>query len=204
MSHADTISVLAGGWSVKGLDLTRLPGMVIGVIDAGVRAPRVEAVVTMDRLWLEWRWPDLCRTETPTWARPACLTHIPDRPAWLTVFECDWQSTQMSEESGRLNGTNSGLCALNLAFQLRPRRVVLFGFDMGRSPSGESYWYPNYPWRPTGGTTNGRYAIWARQFEPAARAFKDAGIEVLNASPVSRIPAFRKVAPADVLEKAAA
>jgi hypothetical protein len=202
-AQIDTISVLAGGWSVKGLDLTRLPGMVIGVNDAGVRAPRVDAVVTMDRLWLEWRWPDLCRTQTPTWARPAALKHIHDRPPWLTVFECDWQSAEMSDEPGRLNGTNSGGCALNRAYQLRPRRVVLFGFDMGRSPQGESYWYPNYPWKPTGGAGS-KYAQWSRQFEPAAKAFRAAGIEVLNASPVSRIPAFRKVAPGDVLEKVAA
>ena len=46
---------------------------------------------------------------------------------------------------------------------------------------------------------DGRYADWARQFEPAARAFATAGIEVLNASPASKIPAFPKVKPQKVL-----
>lgn len=199
MSRLETVSVLAGGWSVRGLDLARLPGCVIAVNDAGVLAPRVDSVVTMDRLWLEWRWNDLNRLQRTTWARPACLLNLPGRPPWLKVFACDWQSTEMSATPDTLNGTNSGLCALNLAYQLRPARVVLFGFDMGRSAKGEAYWYAPYPWRPNGGTSNQRYGEWAAQFGPAARAFKARGIEVLNASPTSRIPAFPKVDPNKVL-----
>lgn len=193
------VSVLAGGWSVRGLDLARLPGIVIAVNDAGVRAPRVDHIVSMDRLWTEHRWAELGRLRRPTWLRRACLPNIPDRPDWLRRYECDWQSTTLSTDAGVLNGTNSGLVALNLAFQMLPSRVVLFGFDMGRSPKGEPYWYPPYPWRPNGGTSNGRYAEWARQFDPAALAFKGAGVEVLNASPASRIPAFPKVQPEKVL-----
>lgn len=194
-----TISVLAGGWSVRGLDLARLPGLVIAVNDAGVRAPRVDHIVSMDRLWTEHRWPELGRLQRPTWLRRACLPNIAERPAWLRHYECDWQSTTLSPTLGVLNGTNSGLVALNLAYQMAAERVVLFGFDMGRSPKGEPYWYPPYPWRPTGGTSNGRYAEWAQQFAPAAQAFQAAGVEVLNASPASRIPAFPKVKPEKVL-----
>lgn len=199
MSAPKTVSVLAGGWSVRGLDLARLPGHVVAVNDAGVRAPKVDEIVSMDRLWTEYRWPDLCRLAKPTFLRAACLPNILDRPAWLTIYLCDWQSTALSGAQTMLNGTNSGLVALNRAFQLKPERVVLFGFDMGRSPKGQPYWYPTYPWRPKGGTSDGKYAEWAKQFEPAAQAFRKAGIEVLNASPASRIPAFPKVQPEKVL-----
>ncbi len=196
----DVVSVLAGGWSVSGLDLSRLPGFVIAANDSGVRAPKVDAVVTMDRLWMEYRWPRLCELGRPTWARPAALKNITSRPNWLKVFDCDWQSAEFSDDPAILNGTNSGGCALNLAYQLRPKRVVLFGFDMGRSPkTGRAYWHDDYPWRPGGGTSPGKYAEWARQFGPAARAFAAAGIEVLNASPASRIAAFPKVDAQSVL-----
>lgn len=191
--------MLAGGWSVRGLDLARLPGRVIAVNDAGVRAPRVDAIVSMDRLWTEYRWSELRRLRVPTWLRQACLLNLAELPDWLRMYRCDHTATELSDAPGALNGTNSGLVALNLAYQQRPRRVVLFGFDMGRSPRGEPYWYPPYPWRPGGGTSNGKYAEWAAQFAPAARAFAAAGVEVLNASPASRIPAFAKVDPAAVL-----
>lgn len=199
MSRPDTVSVLASGWSAKGLDLTRLPGLVIGVNSAAIFAPRVDEIVTMDRLWAEHYWPDLCRLGKPTWMRGACLHNIPERPAWLQLYMCDWQSNIMSGSAQFMNGTNSGMVALNRAFKLQPKRVVLFGFDMGRSPKGEPYWHPPHPWRPTGGTSNGKYAEWARQFDEAAKQFAKLGIEVLNASPVSKIPAFAKVKPEKVL-----
>lgn len=196
-----TFSVLAGGWSVRGLDLARLPGTVIAVNDAGMRAPRVDHIVSMDRLWAEHRWADLERLARPTWMRAACLPNIAARPDWLNIYDCDWTATTLSAASGLLNGTNSGLVALNLAYQLAAKggRVILFGFDMGRSPKGEPYWYPTYPWRPSGGTSEGKYSEWAGQFAPAAQAFKAKGVEVLNASPASRIPAFPKIQPEKVL-----
>lgn len=198
-----TVSVLAGGWSVRGIkkELHRLPGHVIAVNEAGVLAPKVDEIVSMDRLWTEARWDNLCQIQRPTWLRNACLHNIPDRPAWLNVYMCDWQSNHLAATKGILNGTNSGLVALNRAYQVAQPgdRVILFGFDMGRSPKGDPYWYPTYPWRPKGGTSEGQYSQWAAQFEPAAKAFEHRGIEVLNASPASRIPAFAKVDPEKVL-----
>jgi len=199
MSRPEVVSVLASGWSVKGLDLSRLPGLVIAVNSAGVHAPRVDEIVTMDRLWAEHYWADLCRLGKPTWMRSACLKNLPDRPAWLHLYMCDWQSNVMAGALDFMNGTNSGMVALNRAYKLEPKRVILFGFDMGRSPKGAPYWHPPHPWRPTGGTSNGKYAEWASQFDAAAKQFAKAGIEVLNASPASRIPAFTKVDPQKVL-----
>jgi hypothetical protein len=195
MSRPETISVLAGGWSVAEVakELHRLPGYVIAVNDSGVLAPNVDEVVSMDRLWTEYRWADLCRLRRPTWLRTACLPNIAERPLWLHIYGCDWQTNHFSATKGCLNGTNSGLVALNRARQLEPKRVILFGFDMGRSASGATYWHKPYPWNPKGATTDGKYRAWAAQFAPAAENFKAAGIEVLNASPKSRIPTFKKV-----------
>jgi hypothetical protein len=42
----------------------------------------------------------------------------------------------MSDEPDTLNGTNSGGVALNLAYSLKPRQLLLFGFDYRRGPKG--------------------------------------------------------------------
>lgn len=202
MSRPETVSVVAGGWSLLPLKdrLHRIPGYVIGVNDSGVRLPNVDEIVSMDRLWTEYRWPDLRRLRLPTFLRAACLPNIAERPPWLNVYACDWQSTTPSGMKGHLNGTNSGLVALNRARVLEPGRVILWGFDMGRCPkTGRAYWHDPYPWNPGGATSNGKYAEWARQFGAYAKSFAEAGIEVLNASPRSRIPAFPKVSPEKVL-----
>lgn len=208
----DTISVLAGGWSAAGINRANLPGVVIGVNDSMIHAP-CDIGVSMDRLWTEHRWQSL-KTATlveriggrdlrEVWirARP-CLMNIAkdDRPDWLREFACDWTTAVFSETPGTLNGTNSGVCALNLAWQMQPRRVLMFGFDMNRNPkTGRAYWFPDYEWaKPGGGTSNGRYATWAREFGDIARAFRRRRIEVLNCSTTSAITVFPKMDPAKV------
>lgn len=196
----DTISILGGGWSAAGLDFERAPGFRIGVNDAAILAP-CEALVSMDRLWTENRWEDLLRAPLDEiHLRRSAVQNIEPLPAFVRVFENDHTSVDFAETRGTLNGTNSGACALNLAYQRRPRRVILFGFDMNRSPDGRAYWFPDYPWaKPGGSTTAGKYRAWAAEFEVMAAAFRAAGIEVLNASPSSAITAFRKVPAEEVL-----
>jgi len=196
----ETISVLAGGWSVRGLDLTRLPGFIIAVNDAAIRAPRVDYIVSMDRLWTEYRWDRLCALPRPTYLRSACVKNIPDwNRWWVRPYVCDHETSEPDTREGFLNGTNSGAVALNLAYQMRPKRINLFGFDMGRCPvTKRKYWYDDLPW--TGGKGGSHdYITWARQFEPIARAAKAVGIKIVNASPASMIPSFKKADPRSLL-----
>lgn len=189
------ISIIAGGWSLKGLPLHNAPGHVIGVNDAGVLLD-VDTIVSMDRLWTENRWGRLCQLRKPTYLRQNCLINIDTEPEWLRVYE----NERIPKMSGtQLNGTNSGMVAINLAWVSKPKKLYLFGFDMCRSPSGESYWYAPYPWAPNGGTKPGKYKEWAREFDPIARAFDSIGCEVINASTVSAIPSFKKEDPSCIL-----
>lgn len=209
MKAPEVISVLAGGWSARDIDRARLPGLVIGVNDSMILAP-CDLGVTMDRLWFENRFAalDKATRHTPeaqarlnvVYARRAALQNIKARPTWLHPFECDHTTHELSASRGRLNGTNSGLCALSLAFQLKPRRVILFGFDMCRSPEGAAYWFPDYEWtKPGGATSDSKYANWAREFADVAKQFRKAGVEVFNASPHSKVEAFAKVSPESVM-----
>lgn len=202
MSGADTISVLAGGWSVRAIagELERLPGLVIAVNDSAIYAPRVDIVVSMDRLWTENRWPLLSASPRPTYIRRSAMQNIVERPPWLTVFACNHETEEPSDRQSVLNGTSSGMCALNLALQLRPKRVVMFGFDMCVAEDGSPYWYPAPPWQNgKRSTSDGKYRSWSTQFSPLLLAFFAARIEVVNASRASAIPNFPKVDPRSVL-----
>jgi hypothetical protein len=177
MPRPDEITVLAGGWSAGRFDLQALPGWVIGVNDAALHA-RVDAIISMDRLWTEHRWPEVTAKVLPTWIRRSALKNIGARPFWLRPFECDHTSAQMTGAAGYLNGTNSGLCAVNLAFQFRPRLIRLYGMDLARGPKGQCHFHPPYPWAPQGATKPGKFAEWRRHLEQAIRQCKAEGIEV--------------------------
>lgn len=201
-----TISVLGGGWSAGLIDRSRIPGPVIAVNESALLAPCAVAV-TMDRLWAEARFAGLKLLRAHGQIAQAYIRRsaaknldLAAEADWVTVFENDHTSVDLTDEFGRLNGTNSGVCAINLAYQFRPRRILLFGFDMNRSPSGDPYWFKPYEWAPGGATKAGKYQAWAAEFGLIRRACDAAGIEVLNCAPTSAITAFPKVKPEEVLK----
>lgn len=205
------ITIIGGGWSVLNVALDRLCGEVIAVNDAAILAPHWHHAISMDRLWAENRIDQLVLRSTETspprkiWLRRSALQNITNYVKgwpWVQSFECDHTTSIFSATPGRFNGTNTGACALNLAWQLRPQRVFLLGFDMNRDAHGRAYWYPAYPWSSNNGaTTNGKYLSWAQQFKGAASAFRRIGCEVFNVSPASAIEAFPKMSPAQYLKE---
>lgn len=201
------ITVIGGGWSVRDVShLDRLPGSIIAVNDSAIYAPRWDYCVSMDRLWAEHRIGDVAARAragdelVQVHIRRNALQNLQGWRVnpWLHAFECDHESVKFAavERWGWLNGTNSGVCALNLAFKFRPRRVFLLGFDMNRNARGDAYWYPPYPWSTTrGSTSDGKYGAWSEQFEEIAKQFDRAGALVFNVSPASSIDNFEKLTP---------
>lgn len=193
MPRPEVVSVVGGGWSVRDIDIDLIPGTIIGVNDSAVHLPRCDIAVSMDRLWTEHRFSFLRERRALAWLRRSAVQNVNSKFPWLHVFECDHESSEFSEAPDVLNGPNSGHCAFNLAYQLRPKLIVLFGFDMGRDRNGSAYWYPPYDWtNAAGGTSSRKYQDWAARFFSAASKCKSAGIEVLNASPSSAIEVFPK------------
>lgn len=204
------VTIIGGGWSVANVTLSKLAGTVIAVNDSAIYAPRFDFAVSMDRLWTENRIEQLERVVhsfafvPEVWIRRSALQNLPRAAEipWIRSFECDHQNTYFTEDIGRLNGTNSGACALNLAWKMKPDRVFLLGFDMTRDKQGRAYWYPPYPWsNQAGSTSRGKYDVWANEFGNAAMLFKRIGCRVFNVSPTSAISAFPKMNPTQYLRE---
>src|SRR5262245_32748424 len=164
----------------------------------------------MDRRWAEahWVWANKRARlgDFTLWLRPnniANLKKMPDwQPDWERVLQCNHKHHWMSDESGRLDGTNSGGVALNLAYSMRPKRPSLFGFDYQPAQNGEAHWFAkgrtglvgDYPIHVP------RYRGWGWQFNDVAHQFKSKGIDVANVSATTVVQAFRKIAPADFMK----
>lgn len=199
----DTVSVIASGWSLgdlNDLERDRIPGFRLGVNDNCWRL-RCDAGLSMDRLWIENRWPQILYVAKPLWARIGTDRNITKPlPDWVYLFGCHHESWVPSSDWGHLNGTSSGMCAVNLALQLAPKRILMWGFDMCRAKDGRAYWHKPYWWaKPQGGTGAGRYDEWSRQFHTIERYAASKGIELLNCSPPSKITSIRKIDPRSVL-----
>lgn len=97
----------------------------------------------------------------------------------------------LSEKMGTLHsGLSSGYAALGKAYLYKPKRIVMFGIDM--LDMGQHWYADNEP-------LNARFQRQeiiqqARRYFVTTLAQLDAaGIEVINASPISAVECFKKV-----------
>lgn len=193
MCH-DRIIILAGGPTVKSYDLSTLKsrGYVVGVNESFVLYD-CHAGISMDRLWMENRYQLVQESDKPFWTRASAVKNIAEdiRNTFL-LFECK-ESNILSEEPNQINGTNSGMCAMNLALHKKPKVIYLLGFDM-KMTNGKNYWYEPYSWVPLAKLMKRRkYELWVAQFNDIAVLMKRLGIEVKNVTHNSALSCFPKI-----------
>jgi len=89
------------------------------------------------------------------------------------------------------NGGNSGFQAANLAARWGAKRIVLLGMDCN---APESHFPGGGDSRP-GRSIQGKGTVdgWLSAWENSAKEYCAAGVQVINASPASRITAFPKL-----------
>lgn len=90
---------------------------------------------------------------------------------------------------------NSGTSAINIAYWLGAKRIVLLGFDMRRFDKSKNF-HSDYPKESPELSPFKRYL---RHFPNVAADAKSLGIEILNCSDISLIEQFPKVKLEDTL-----
>lgn len=187
------VSIVACGPSALKCGAARAPGFVIAVNDA-YRHVRHDAVLSMDGRWAKNRLPHLRETFGPIYLRRSAWRHVETGSVSTeilrrtNVFDCDHASGLFGSHTHTLNGSNSGYCALNLAYVMRPEIVYLFGYDH----KGEHF-HPESEWRQRGeGDANNpaKFKNWAQMCVGARKQFDAVGIRVINTNRDSAVTAF--------------
>lgn len=93
------------------------------------------------------------------------------------------------------HGGNSGYQAINLAFQMGAKLIVLLGFDMQRT-GGLSHWHGDHP---AGLTNVTGIEGWRKNFGPLAADLKAAGVRCVNCSVETAIDCFERADVRDIL-----
>lgn len=86
-------------------------------------------------------------------------------------------------------GGNSGFHCLNLAVQMRPKRILLIGYDM-RVDLG-LHWHGAHV--GLNNPTTNSVDRWRRVTDGAAEVIKAIGVDVINCSAVSALQNYRKL-----------
>lgn len=199
----ETCVIVASGPSAKGCNLAAARGLAkfISVNDSWSLAPWSDALYGCDCNW--WR----AAAGAPGFGGlkisqdDKCPRFFPD----VKVVRCEKSygvdSKLLVGKLGLIGwASNGGFQALNLAVQFGSKRIILVGYDM-RIDLG-LHWHGKH--RAVVDLADGsqirlknpqgpQVARWRRALDGAASVLDDLGVEVLNASPVSALTAYRKI-----------
>lgn len=102
------------------------------------------------------------------------------------------------EPTGLRSGGHSGYAAINLAYHLGARKIILLGYDMRSGPDGQHHWFGEHPDR-----SHPRYAQWLPYYTELSAALAQEGVTLINASRVTVISTVRHCTLEEALHYAA-
>lgn len=207
----DTIIIICSGPSLTGFNFNLLKdlGYIITVNDSGNYIPFADLWFTLDPWGLNGKQLP-CNFKGQHYAavpddyatnEAKCMTHrtvprnvmkflhrIPFHTA-SNYTNNDYLTWGLNCDPSCINTGNSGYGALNLAFHMKPKRIVFFGLD-----ASQGYFFD------ISKTTRSLDHL-PLIFKSTLQQLKDNNIEVINASPNSRITCFPRYTIDDALNK---
>jgi hypothetical protein len=182
-----TAFIVGGGTSVATQNLDVLRGRRVIVVNSSYeRVPFADYLFFGDIKWFHhhWRKPEFLAfagnivTVHATLTGDSRVLHMKR----VQPRECGLSDARDSLASQRTSLQG----AINLAVHEGAARLVLLGADMQRAPDGTSHHHTPHPWRNQPGNVTWDQQM--RELESAVPLLKARGVEVINASPYSRLP----------------
>jgi len=181
----DTIYIVGGGPSLKKLDFNLLKDkVVIAVNKAFLHIPMAQVLYWSDTRFFEWYSKEI---EDFKGIKVTCRPQ-PKRNDIINLLNTGKTGLE-TMSYGLRDGGNSGYAAINLAYHLGAKRIVLLGFDM-QTNGKETHWHEGYS--STADTeTMGRLMI--PNFDSLVEPLAKRKVKVYNASPISKLTSFEKI-----------
>jgi hypothetical protein len=183
-----TVFILGGGPSLKGMDLACLHNQrTIGPNNSFMIGDWVDVCWFSDHN--PWYLDNRVRLDEFPGLKINCCNRPYERPGTQRVMRGKKMGIETDSRRVSFNKC-SGSSAINLAYHLGAKRVVLLGFDMKFGKDGENNWH-NYhrekppKWNP--------YVGFLECFPIIKDDADRIGLEILNATPDSAIKVFPMV-----------
>lgn len=178
-----TVFIIGGGPSLIEQDLTPIHNRrVIGVNDAFKLGDWVDVCWWSDCRWGVWNQTKLAQFQG---LNVSCTRCNCEHTNTLQVRRQHAMGISTNPEEINWN-RNSGASAINLAYHLGARRVVLLGFDM-KVQNGEHNWHQNHQFKPRPGVYEERFLP---VFEHIKQDADRLGLDIINSTPDSALTLF--------------
>lgn len=183
--------IIGGGPSINLIDIEKLRSKrVIGTNNAYEIAPFIDFLYFMDCVWYKWHKEKLVNFR----GIKVTTCHECDNIKGIKFLKTGDKTSLDDRPEFLARGNNAGMGALALAVKLGAKRIILLGYDM-YFPNGESNYHNDHQRE----VKEERYEEFNKKFEIFKSGLKERGVEVLNATPGSKLKLFPIVEPNDVL-----
>lgn len=175
-----TIICAASGPSLTKFDLaTCWQFPIVAINDTYRLVPEAAVIFAAEATW--WKRTPAAR-QRPSYKY--CLS-----PAWkdgtdgITTLVRTGQRGLELDPTGLRSGGHSGYAAINLAYHLGAKTIVLLGYDMQPGPDGVQHWFGAHP-----DGSHPRYAQWLGLYNRLSWELWQHGVRLWNASRETAIP----------------
>jgi hypothetical protein len=184
-----TVFVIGGGSSVSSMPLNLIRGKHIVGVNSAIRlGPWITVNFFGDARWLIWEYETVKRYKGLLVTCQARLKNPEDID--IKRLSKSKMAQGLSTKRHEVSWNNSsGGAAINLAYHLGARRIVLIGYDM-KAYSGHHNFHDSYP---LGKPDRNPYRHFLRAFNRIKDDANRLGVEILNATPSSALKIFPKV-----------
>ena len=198
-----TVFIIGGGPSVADVDLTKLHDKrVIGVNQAYKLGNWIDCIWFGDKQWYPSQLPQILNYKglIITCAQEARKDKRWKRVKWVGRSKASGIETQHWRRGHIAWNGNSGSSAINVAYWLGARRVVLLGFECKLPEKGEqTHWHNDYAPKKDGEKLVDPYRNFLKHWKAIAKDAKECKLEILNATPDTAITEVPQVKLEDVL-----
>ena len=183
----ETAFLIGGGPSLKGFDFKALQNKrTIAINKAFLFHPNADILYWTDSRFYTWYKNDIDKFKGEKYT----IKPYGDIAKNIKVLKNTGKGGLEMSKSGVRHGNNSGHAAINLAYHLGVKRIILLGFDM-QNVKGNSHFHEGYPVKQTRDETYKKSMI--PLFLAISEDLKRKKIEVINACPNSELKCFKKL-----------
>ncbi len=192
----ETCFILAGGPSLRAVPVAKLRdrGRIIVINNSYQIAPWADLLYFCDLPW--WNLHSALIAQTYC---GRCIVTLENSIPYVKRLRNTGELGLETDPSGLRHGSNSGYQAINLAYHLGVKKIVLLGYDM-RIANGHTHWHGGHSHQSVPGVAQ-CLLVMLPKFNSLVDPLKDAKVEVLNASFGSALQCWPMVSVDDVLKQ---
>jgi hypothetical protein len=177
--------IIASGPSLTIADVNAIKDQkVIALNDNYLLAPWADVLYACDGHWWDWHAE---RPELRAFKGRKITQDIDSAEKYGLEYIRSVDADGLSRDPSCIHkGSNSGIQAINLAYHLGARRIVLLGFDM-QATGGKTHWHGKHPGE---GADYAPWRKWLWRYQLVADDAERMGLEIINATRETALKCF--------------